>query len=179
VLGLLRSLARTQRIRVSWLLDETHQVLAVATAAFVALHLFSLLFDPLIPFTPLNLLVPIAEPYRWFAVDLGVLALYGLAIVLGSSWLRRRIAHASWRALHYTSFAVFVLVTFHGILAGSDAGQAWMRVVYLGASGVVLLLGLGRVLWSPETGSTPAVATVAAPRPRQRRAARARRRSRA
>jgi sulfoxide reductase heme-binding subunit YedZ len=149
-LGIIRSLARAERVRVTWMLDEAHQVLALLTAAFVALHLLALVFDPLIPFSLLNLLLPIAEPYRPFAVDLGVLALYGLVIVLASSWLRRLISHARWRALHYTSFVVFALVTFHGILAGSDAGAAWMRLLYLAGSGAVTLLALARLLWSPS-----------------------------
>jgi predicted ferric reductase len=73
-------------------------------AALVALHLLSLFLDPLIPFSLLNFSLPIAEPYRPFAVDLGVFWLYGLVIVLLSSWLRRYIKYASWRTLHYASF---------------------------------------------------------------------------
>ena len=168
VLGIIRSLTRVGRIRVTWMLDEAHQVLALLTAAFVTLHLLSLMFDPLIPFSLLNVLLPIAEPYRPLAVDLGVLALYGLAIVLVSSWLRRSISHARWRALHYTSFAVFLLVTLHGILAGSDAGQPWMRLVYVGAGGAAGLLVLMRLLWSSRdrsgqltTGTTTATAATA------------------
>ncbi len=157
LLGLMRSLARVARVRNSralWLLDEVHPYLALLTAAFVALHLLSLLFDPLIPFAPLNMLLPIAEPYRPLAVDLGVLALYALGIVWLSSWLRRFITHARWRTLHYTSFAAFALVTFHGILAGSDASQPWMRLVYLGAAASVGALVLARAFW--PSASSPA-----------------------
>lgn len=162
ILGLFRSLVRVSRIRsrvVLWLLDEAHPFLAVLTAAFVALHLLSLLLDPLIPFAPLNLLVPVAEPYRPFAVDLGVLALYGLLILWFSSWLRRAIGHTTWRALHYTSFALFVVVSAHGILAGTDASQPWMWLVYLGGSGTVLLLVLARLFMppmdAPQVSETP------------------------
>jgi hypothetical protein len=179
VLGLVRSLARVGRVRVTWMLNEAHQVLALLTADFVTLHLLSLVFDPLIPFAPLNLLVPLGQPYRPLAVDLGVLALYGLAVVLVSSWLRRYISHARWRALHYTSFAVFLFVTLHGILAGSDAGQPWMRLVYVGAGGVVAALVLVRLLGSspdrPEqrpagmrVAASSAPRASAAPRPHAR-----------
>lgn len=177
ILGLARALARAARIRSSralWLLDEAHPYLALLTTAFVALHLLSLLFDPLIPFAPLNLLLPIAEPYRPFAVDVGVLALYALAIVLLSSWLRRRITYARWRTLHYTSFVAFALVTLHGLLAGSDAGEAWMRLVYICGAGVVAVLVLARMFWPAQTtsptqerGGLPALAPV----PHRQRAA--------
>ena len=150
LLGISRSLVRISGSRASWMLDEVHQFLAVLVAALVGLHLLTLFLDPLIPFSLINFLVPLAEPYRPFAVDLGVLALYGLAIVLVSSWLRRSIKYASWRALHYTSFAVFLLVTLHGLLAGSDSGQSWMILVYISASVSVLLMTLIRILWLPE-----------------------------
>ena len=145
VLGLCRSLAPAMRVRIPWELDEAHQFLAVLTAALLALHLISLVFDPLIPFAPLNLLVPLGEPYRPLAVGLGVFALYAVLVVLLSSWLRRRIAHATWRMLHYTSFAAFLLVTLHGLLAGTDSGEPWMRLVYLAAAGLVGLLTALRV----------------------------------
>lgn len=164
LLGLARSLSRVAHVRnrrALWLLDEVHPYLALLAAAFVALHLLSLIFDPLIPFAPLNLLLPIAEPYRPFAVDLGVLALYALLVVWLSSWLRRFITHARWRTLHYTSFAAFALVTLHGILAGSDAGEPWMRLVYLAAAGSVGALVLVRVFWPAPSG----VAARAAPSP--------------
>jgi predicted ferric reductase len=150
LLGITRSLVRIAGSRASWMLDETHQFLAILTAALVALHLLTLILDPLIPFSLLNLLLPIAEPYRPLAVDLGVLGLYALVVVLLSSWLRRYLTHASWRLLHYTGFAVFLLVTLHGIFSGSDSGQPWMVVVYLVASAAVLLLTLFRMLWLPQ-----------------------------
>jgi predicted ferric reductase len=150
ILGLCRSLARTARLRTPWALDEVHQFLAVITAVFVALHLLALLFDPLIPFTLLNLIAPVEEPYRPLAVDLGVLGLYALTLVLVSSWLRRRIAYVRWRTLHYASFAVFVLITAHGIFAGNAADQTWMYAIYLGASAIVLLLVLVRLLWMAQ-----------------------------
>jgi predicted ferric reductase len=145
ILGLYRSLAPAMRVRIPWELDEAHQFLALLTAAFLALHLLSLVFDPLIPFAPLNLLVPLGEPYRPLAVGIGVFALYAVLVVLLSSWLRQRIAHATWRTLHYTSFAAFLLVTLHGLFAGTDSGEPWMRLVYLAAAGIVGLLTARRV----------------------------------
>lgn len=142
VLGLSRSIAGLGRIKTPWTLDEAHQFLAVLTAGFVLLHLVTLLFDKYdsIAFSLVNLLVPLNEPYAPFAVDLGVVSMYALAIVLFSSWLRQRISNVTWRTLHYISFGVFTLVTLHGLLAGSDSGSAWMRLVYIAAVGVVALL---------------------------------------
>lgn len=156
LLGISRSFVRMSGSRASWVLDEVHQFLALLVAALVALHLLSLFLDPLIPFSLLNFALPIAEPYRPLAVDLGVFSVYGLVVVLLSSWLRRYIKYASWRALHYTSFAVFLLVTLHGVLAGSDSGEPWMILVYLGATGAVILMTLVRILWLPEDAPSSA-----------------------
>ena len=156
LLGISRSLVRISGSRASWMLEEIHQFLAILVAALVGLHLLSLFLDPLIPFSLLNFALPIAEPYRPFAVDLGVLSLYGLVIVLGSSWLRRYIKHTSWRALHYISFAIFLLLTLHGVLAGSDSGQPWMIFVYLVASAAVVLMTIIRMLWVPSNAPSAA-----------------------
>ena len=153
LLGIVRSVARVARVRKTWLLEETHRYVANATVAFVAVHLTTLLLDPLIPFTPLNLLLPANEPYRPFAVAVGILAMYTLLLVIASSWLRGHISYAFWRSLHYGSFVAFWLVTLHGLLAGSDAGTSWMRLLYLGAALLVCGGMLVRLLWPPPEGS--------------------------
>jgi sulfoxide reductase heme-binding subunit YedZ len=149
-LGMLRSVARELSGRVSWLLDELHQFISLLAAAFVALHLLALLFDPFISFSPLNLLLPLGQPYRPLPVDLGVLALYALGVVLVSSWLRRRMSPRTWRVLHNVSFAVFFLATLHGLLAGSDAGQPWMHALYVGGAASVLFLVVARIFAQPS-----------------------------
>jgi sulfoxide reductase heme-binding subunit YedZ len=144
-LGILRSLARQLGERVSWVLDEVHQFLALLAAAFVALHLGVLLFDPFISFSVANLLLPIGEPYQSLGVSLGVIGLYALIVVLVSSWLRRYVSHRLWRGLHYGSFGVFILVTLHGLLSGSDSGLGWLRSVYFAALASMLFLTVMRL----------------------------------
>lgn len=155
VMGLARSLARAARVRVSWLVEENHQILAVITAVFVALHLLTLLLDPLIHFSALNLIIPLNEPYSPFAVALGVIALYGMVAVLISSWLRGKISYKSWRTLHYASFVTFWLVTFHGIIAGSDTSQAWMYTIYIISAALVGAGVMLRMFWPEPAQPAP------------------------
>jgi sulfoxide reductase heme-binding subunit YedZ len=145
LLGMLRGVARTSGERLSWITDELHQTLATLFFALVVLHLLTLFYDPFLPFSLVNLLTPLSEPYRPFAVSLGVLALYTLVIVLLSSWIRRMLPYRLWRVLHYASFATFALVTLHGILAGSDTGETWMRGLYAGAGTAAAFLILMRL----------------------------------
>ncbi len=158
-LGLLRSMARVEQRTNAlylWFLDETHQFIALLTAAFLSLHLLTLLFDPFLPYSLLNELLPLNEPYRALPSALGVLALYAMVIVLFSSWLRRRLPYKLWRALHYVSFVVFILVTAHGLLIGSDTGQAWMNAIYFGAIAFIGALTVMRAFLSPKPVVTPA-----------------------
>ncbi len=156
ILGLARSMTRLNGGRVAWWLDETHQFLALLTAGLIGLHLISLLLDALIPFSVTNLLIPVAEPYRPFAVGVGVVTMYGMAAVLVSSWLRRRLGHAKWRLIHYLSFAVFAGVTLHGVLAGSDSSQPWMIFVYVASAISVGLLTFIRIFSAPDSPPTRA-----------------------
>ncbi len=151
-LGLLRATLRVSRSGgpgTVWFLDEAHQFAALLAVGFLVLHLCTLVLDPVVPFSLSNLLLPVNEPYQPFATTLGVLALYTVAIVALSSWFRRSISYGMWRALHGASFVVFTLITLHGLLDGTDSGQGWMRLVYLGVTGVILLLVVARMLATP------------------------------
>jgi predicted ferric reductase len=120
ILGMLRTVGRQASERVHWSVDELHQVMAVLAGLLVLAHLLSILFDSYIPFSLGNLLLPFGEPYKEPYTRLGVFAMYALALVLFSSWLRRRISYRAWRAIHYVSFVAFILATTHGFFAGSD-----------------------------------------------------------
>ncbi len=145
VLGMLRAIARTAGERLSWVVDELHAVIASLAGGLIAGHLLSLALDPFIPFSLPHLFLPGDQPYRPLATNLGVVALYALAVVLVTSWLRALLPYRVWRGLHGVSFVAFALVTAHGLLAGSDASEPWQRALYgmaLGAVGFLTLLRL-------------------------------------
>lgn len=144
-LGLMQSIARTSRERLPWVVDVLHQFLGLLFGVLVVFHLLTLMADPLISFSITNLLIPHNEPYRPLAVDLGVLAFWTVILILASSWLKRHLPYRFWKLLHFLSFATFVLVTFHGLLAGSDSGALWMKAIYVGAAAIVGILTLIRL----------------------------------
>lgn len=149
VLGMLRSVARQASERLSWVVDELHQVAATLLGLMIVTHLVTLLLDPYLPFSVVNLLAPLSEPYRPTAVRYGVVALYLMALVLVSSWIRRRLSYRVWRGVHYFSLLAFALTTIHGFLAGSDKGEPWMRGLYAGATAAVAFLLLVRLFAGP------------------------------
>ncbi len=155
-LGLIQSIARTSRERLPWVVDALHQFLGLLFGVLVVFHLLTLMADPLIPFSITNILIPRHEPYRPLAVDLGVLALWTMLLILASSWLKRHLPYRFWKLLHFLSFATFVLVTLHGLLAGSDSGELWMKAIYGSAAAIVGILILLRLL--PADQETRAIA---------------------
>ena len=72
------------------------------------------------PFGFAEMLVPFASPYRPLWVGVGQVALYLVAIVTASFYVRRRIGQRTWRLLHYVTFLAFAFTTAHGILSGTD-----------------------------------------------------------
>jgi sulfoxide reductase heme-binding subunit YedZ len=150
VLGMLRGVARNTGAHLTWMSDELHQTLSTLFGVLMLLHMITLYFHTFIPFTLANFLLMGSQPYRPLAVNLGVVAFYTAVVILASTWIRRKIPYRFWRAIHYLSFATFVLVTLHGWFAGSDSGEPWMRAVYVGASCMVGFVALMRYLTRPR-----------------------------
>jgi methionine sulfoxide reductase heme-binding subunit len=153
ILGMLRSVARKSSERISWVVDELHQFVATLSGLLVAGHLITLALDPFLPFSIINLLLPVNEPFKPSAVAFGIFGLYSMVLLLVSSWLRRRMRYSWWRGIHYVSFFAFAMVTLHGWFAGSDSGEPWMRAIYAFATSAVLFLLLVRFF----VGGAPSV----------------------
>jgi hypothetical protein len=138
-----------------------HNALSWAALAMAGLHAWLLLFDTYYVYLAVHLLVPFTGPYRPGWTGLGTLSFYLLLLISASFGWRKFIKHKIWRALHYGSFLVFVLVTLHGLKAGTDSPQVGMQVLYGGSSLVVLVLTINRLLaalrrsWAGVTSPTP------------------------
>ncbi|MDP2659847.1 MAG: ferric reductase-like transmembrane domain-containing protein, partial [Dehalococcoidia bacterium] len=128
-----------------WQTFDLHQVTGLLSMMFVGLHMFALLGDSYVGFDLEQLLVPFVSPYRWLWTALGVITFYMLGAVIASSYLRKRISSGAWKAIHYSSFAIFLLALAHSVLAGSDTATPWGVLLYVGTGTAVLLLLLVRV----------------------------------
>lgn len=126
---------------------DLHQFTGLLALSLIGVHVLVLLGDQYIGYTIGQLLVPFASAeYRPLWVGLGQLALYIALPVSLTYYLRRLIGHRAWRSLHYGTFAVFVLVTLHGLLAGTDSGNPFVLAMYAGATASVALLTVYRIL---------------------------------
>ncbi len=129
-----------------------HKLSSLLAIGFAGLHIIALLLDPYIKYSLFSLLIPGASSYRPVATAWGVFGLYGLAILVGSFYARNMIGYRGWRMIHYGSFALFFVLLLHGLFAGTDSSQTWMRYAYwLSATGTIYLV-VYRILsvMSPE-----------------------------
>lgn len=138
-----------------------HKALAFALAASILVHILFLLIDKFLPFNLVQVLVPFASNYTngvpflgmalgGFAVGLGILAMYGVAVLIASSlgWIDTK--KGAWRVLHYISYAVVVFVFVHALTTGSDLKYGTFRAAWMFA-GFILIVAIASRLWRAGT----------------------------
>ncbi len=90
---------------------------------------------------PAALALTMHNMLSWLAIVLA-----GLHLTSISFSFRKQIGQKRWRQLHYLTFIAFVLVTIHGVFAGTDSGNGGLRFVYWGSGLLVLFLTNYRLL---------------------------------
>jgi len=141
---------------------EMHQFLSIFVLVAMLFHALILLPDPFAQFELHELLVPFASPYRPVAVAVGVIALYGSAVVTASFYLKRFIGQKGWRVLHYATFGLFLGAMVHGLLAGTDSREQWAQMTYLSSGLAVLFFTFFRILASRRVAAQEAKRAVSA-----------------
>jgi methionine sulfoxide reductase heme-binding subunit len=96
-----------------------HQFLATGAFILLGVHLGGLLLDRFVPFTPVDVLVPLRANFKPIAVAVGIATMYLMVVVLGSSWIRKHVGPKWWRRLHLLAVPMFSLAMAHGIFAGT------------------------------------------------------------
>jgi len=123
-----------------------HEFLPILAMVFAGLHAIVLLGDAYIGFSVVNLLVPFTGPYRPLWTGFGTLAFYlGMALI-ASFYLKRLVSRKLWRALHYLTYAVFILALLHGVMAGTDSRLLAVRWMHLLTGASLLYATLYRIL---------------------------------
>ena len=179
VYGLLLSTGILDAIAQRTVTFTLHQDLSGIGLGLAMVHAAVLMIDTSVPYTPIEVLVPFAGPYRNIWVGMGQLSLYLTAIVMASFYLRKRIGQKRWRTLHYVTFLAFMGATAHGLMSGTDTSAPWAFWMYVvSATLVVFLTGYrivlaiaGRVTPATTMPTTRTARNVNAPAPSERPAA--------
>jgi DMSO/TMAO reductase YedYZ heme-binding membrane subunit len=130
--------------RPAWLLD-LHRYLGGLAVVFTATHVAAIVLDSYVHFGPTDVLVPLASAWHPVAVAWGIVAMYLVVAVEGTSLLRRRLTKRAWRLTHLLSFPLFVVATLHGLSAGTDSATPLMRYGLLGTTCAIFGLTFVRV----------------------------------
>jgi predicted ferric reductase len=117
-----------------------HEFASILTVIFAVIHAAVLLGDEYIGFNIFHLTIPFIAPYEPLWTGLGIIALYLTMAITASFYVRKQIGQKTWRALHYFTFAAYLLALVHGITAGSDSGVLVSALMYWGTGFSVLML---------------------------------------
>jgi sulfoxide reductase heme-binding subunit YedZ len=143
-----------------------HQAASTAGLLLLAAHLGLLLVDRFMPFTPLDLVIPMRATYRPVGVTLGIAAIFLMVFgVLMTSWGRKLIGTKWWRRTHALSVPAFALAMMHGLMTGTDSRRPAMFWMYLGSAAIVVFLLLLRAFTADRARRVAAAERV----PRARR----------
>jgi predicted ferric reductase len=113
--------------------NEFHKFTSILAMIVGAFHGLILLGDSYMNFSLFDILIPFKSAYQPFWVGLGILGFYLMAMLVGSFYIKKRMGYRTWRLLHYSSFAMWIMTTLHGVLAGTDTSTVLMKVVYTAA----------------------------------------------
>jgi len=132
---------------------EMHRRVSLLAIAFNLVHITTAVLDPFAKLGWSSALVPLISTYRPIPVAMGVVSMYLFIALIITGLLRSRMPQGLWRAIHWTSYAMWPLALAHSFLAGSDAGSLWMLAIggiSLGAAGACLLLRIST--WDQHRG---------------------------
>jgi sulfoxide reductase heme-binding subunit YedZ len=146
VYGLMLSTGATDRIAHRAVSVTLHRDLAGVGLALALIHAAVLMLDRSVPYTPTEVVVPFAGPYRPLWVAFGQLALAGSIIVTLSTYVRGRIGHGAWRRIHKVAFLAWAMATIHGAMSGTDTGITLLALMYVSSAALVVGLTTTRVM---------------------------------
>lgn len=129
-----------------------HKALALSLCGAVFIHVLFLLLDHYISFSIPQVLIPFLSSYSnhstLFGIGLagigvasGILATYGIVVIVLSSlgWIDTK--PKTWRLLHYLSYFVILAAFVHALAVGSDLRYGTFRMAWLGIA-FILLIGI-------------------------------------
>jgi predicted ferric reductase len=131
--------------RPAWVLD-LHRFLGGLATIFCVVHVVALMFDSYVSFSLVDALVPFATSWHPVAVAWGIVAFYLLIAVEISSLLRKKLSKNVWRAIHFTSFPLFVFASIHTIYSGTDAANPIFRTLVILVTGLVTAMTAMRAI---------------------------------
>jgi sulfoxide reductase heme-binding subunit YedZ len=137
-----------------FLVDSLHRNVSLLAMVFLVLHILTSVLDSFAPISLLDAFVPFTGSYRPLWLGLGAVSFDLLIAVTLTSMLRQRVGFASWRAIHWLTYASWPIALLHGFGTGSDVKAGWLMAISVGCLVAVLAVVLVRVIpgWGERVG---------------------------
>ncbi len=133
--GLLFSARETgRRLRPAWWLD-LHNWLGGLAAVFTAIHVVAAFADSDLGIGVKQVFIPGTGHRQSGALAWGVVAFYGVMLVVFTSWPKKLFKRPIWRAVHLLSIPATLFACIHAYIMGTDGSTVWFKVL------LVLLAG--------------------------------------
>lgn len=128
-----------------------HKAMAISLLAVIAIHVVLIVLNSVMAFSILDATIPLMTKYSngtaalglqlsGLAVAFGIMAMYGVIIIVASSlaWIDTR--QKIWRWLHYLGYLVVFDIFFHGLYVGTDLIHGFVRLLWVSLAGLLLLV---------------------------------------
>jgi methionine sulfoxide reductase heme-binding subunit len=137
-----------------FVVDSLHRNVSLLAMVFLVFHILTSVLDSFAPISLIDAVVPFAGSYRPFWLGLGAVAFDLLLAVTCTSLLRQRMGYASWRAIHWLTYASWPIALLHGFGTGSDVKSTWLLSLSIACLAIVVVAVLTRVLagWPENLG---------------------------
>jgi sulfoxide reductase heme-binding subunit YedZ len=143
-----------------------HRNVALLALVFLGVHIVTAALDSFVSVGWVAAVIPFTSQWDRFRVGLGTASVDMMIAMVVTSLLRGRLAHRTWRAVHWLAYASWPLAIVHGFGAGTDSSAAWAQSVYA-VCVVAVAAAVGWRLTRRPTASipTPILAASAARNP--------------
>jgi sulfoxide reductase heme-binding subunit YedZ len=129
-----------------FVIDSLHRNMALLALVFLVLHILTSVLDSFASISVVDAFVPFVGSYRPFWLGLGAVAFDLIVAVIVTSLLRALMGFATWRAVHWLTYASWPIALLHGLGTGSDASSTWLLALSIICMVAVLAAVLTRVI---------------------------------
>jgi sulfoxide reductase heme-binding subunit YedZ len=154
VLGILNAVRWSPALTPRFVVQRVHRNLSLVSVVFIVIHIATAVIDGFAPIRWIDAVVPFQAAYRPLWLGLGTVAFDLVIAVAVTSLIRARLGYRVWRAVHWTSYALWGVAVFHGLGIGSDSTQLWMLALVAASVSAVVAAAVWRVAigwpgWTP------------------------------
>jgi methionine sulfoxide reductase heme-binding subunit len=149
---------------------DYHQQWTLAALVFTVAHVLVIVTDKYVDISVVGALVPGRSAHLTGEVAIGTLSLWGMVVIIVSSWARSHLSYELWRMIHAGSTAVVLLGLAHGVMAGADSDEALAQWLYIGTGAGIFGATVFRLTYEfrkpkAERAAVPSKASPSAPPP--------------